>query len=101
MMVPWLVAGDFNVILTEKEKYNGLTVYLSEVEEFVHCIDTCALYDLGFKDNVYTCWNGRLDGACIFKRLDRYLASQQFQDLLPALEVDHLIKHGSDHAPLF
>nr|XP_016462863.1 PREDICTED: uncharacterized protein LOC107785951 [Nicotiana tabacum] len=100
MKSPWLVGGDFNVILLEEEKYRGLHVYLSEVEDFSHFVDTCALYDLGFKGILYTWWNGRSDIDCIFKRLDRYFANQQFLDLFPALEVQHLIKYGSDHAPL-
>ncbi|XP_075077182.1 uncharacterized protein LOC142163928 [Nicotiana tabacum] len=100
MMVPWLVGDGFNVIISEEEKYGGRPVYLREVEDFVHCIDTCALYDLGFKGSLYTWWNGRSDEACIFKRLDRFLANQKFQDLFPALEVERLIKYGSNHAAL-
>ncbi|XP_075083580.1 uncharacterized protein LOC142167314 [Nicotiana tabacum] len=97
---PWLVRGDYNIILTEEEKYGGLPVYLSEVENFAHCVDTCALYDLGFKGSLYIWWNGRCDDACIFKKLDIFLANQQFQDLFAALEVEHLIKYSFDHAPI-
>ncbi|XP_070053923.1 uncharacterized protein LOC142173525 [Nicotiana tabacum] len=100
MESPWLLGGAFNVILSEEEKYGGLRVYRSEVEDFAHFVGTCALYDLGFKGSLYTWWNGRSYDACIFKSLDRYLANQQFQDLFSALEVEHLIKYGSDHAPL-
>ncbi|XP_075103588.1 uncharacterized protein LOC142178159 [Nicotiana tabacum] len=100
MESPWLVGRDFNVILFEEEKYGVLLVYLTEVEDFAHCVDTCALYDLGFKGSMYIWWNGRFDIDCIFKRLDRFLENQQFFDLFRALEVVHLIKYGSDHAPL-
>ncbi|XP_075111586.1 uncharacterized protein LOC107825614 [Nicotiana tabacum] len=100
MMIPWLVGGDFNVILSEEEKYGGLPVSNNEVADFAYCVDTCALYDVGFKGSLYTWWNGRSDDACIFKRIDRYLAIQQFQDMFPSLEVEQLIKYGSDHAPL-
>ncbi|XP_075095066.1 uncharacterized protein LOC142173384 [Nicotiana tabacum] len=68
----WLVGGDFNVILSEEEKYGGLPLYLSTVEDFAHCVDTCALYYLGFKGSLYTWLNRRLDIDCIFKRLDRF-----------------------------
>ncbi|XP_075087606.1 uncharacterized protein LOC107820507 [Nicotiana tabacum] len=95
MESPWLVGGDFNVILSEEEK-----VYLTEVEDFTHCMDTCTLYNLGFKGSLYTWWNGSSDIDCIFKRQDRFFTNQQFLDLFPALEVEHLIKYGSDHAPL-
>ncbi|XP_075107144.1 uncharacterized protein LOC142180116 [Nicotiana tabacum] len=67
----WLIGGDFNVILSEEEKYRGRPVYLRKVEDFAHCVDTCALYDLGFKGSLYTWWNERSDIDCIFKRLDR------------------------------
>ncbi|XP_019248638.1 PREDICTED: uncharacterized protein LOC109227900 [Nicotiana attenuata] len=86
MESPWLVGGDFNVILSEEEKCGGLPIYLSEVEDFAQCVDACALYDLSFKGMLCTWWNGRSDIDCIFKRLDRYFANQQFLDLFPALE---------------
>lgn len=49
MESPWLVGGYFNIILSGEEKYGRRPVYPSEVEDFAHCVDTCALYDLGFK----------------------------------------------------
>ncbi|XP_070045091.1 uncharacterized protein [Nicotiana tomentosiformis] len=100
MESPWLVGGDFNVILSGEEKYGPLLVYLSEVEDFAHCVDTCALYDLGFKGSLYTWWNGRSNIDCIFKRLNRFFANQHFLDLFPTLKVEHMIKYGSYHAPL-
>lgn len=50
-------------------------ILVNEVEDFAHCIDTCALYDVGFKRSLYIWWNGRSDDACIIKTLDRYLAN--------------------------
>ncbi|XP_019253812.1 PREDICTED: uncharacterized protein LOC109232496 [Nicotiana attenuata] len=100
MESPWLVGGDFNVILSEEEKYGGRPVYLSEVEDLAHCVDTYALYDLGFKGSLYTWWNERSDVDCIYKRLDMFFTNQEFLDLFPSLEVEHLIKYESDHAPL-
>lgn len=48
----------------------------------------------------YTWWNGRTEGECIFKRLDRVLGNQALFNLIPSSEVHHLIRRGSDHAPL-
>ncbi|XP_070042161.1 uncharacterized protein [Nicotiana tomentosiformis] len=42
-------SGDFNVIWDEEEKYGGLPVFLNETDVFRHCINTCNLFDLGFK----------------------------------------------------
>ncbi|XP_060170493.1 uncharacterized protein LOC132601431 [Lycium barbarum] len=82
------------------EKYGGVPVQFSETEDFIHCIDTCQLTDLGFKRSMYTWWNGRSNEACIFKRSDRCLGNQALQNLFPNFEVEHLIKQGSDHNPL-
>ncbi|XP_060200616.1 uncharacterized protein LOC132628879 [Lycium barbarum] len=97
---PWLVGGDFNVIVDKCEKFGGLEVPFVEVEDFNQCINICQLSDLGFKGSMYTWWNGRSDEQCIFKRLDRCLANQGFQELYPNCEVEHLIKQESDHSPL-
>lgn len=97
MSLPWVVGGNFNVITDEEEKYGGLPVQYNETEDFVHCINTCQLVDLGFKGSIYTWWNGRSDTTCIFKRLDRCLGNQALQISFPNLEVEHLIIQGSDH----
>ncbi|XP_070057236.1 uncharacterized protein [Nicotiana tomentosiformis] len=82
------------------ELWNSMYHLASDMESPWLVGGICTLYDLGFKGSLYTWWNGRSDIDCICKRLDRFLANQQFQDLFPALEVEHLIKYGSDHAPL-
>ncbi|XP_060195138.1 uncharacterized protein LOC132624361 [Lycium barbarum] len=92
--------GDFNVILDKAEKYRGLPVNFPEVEDFAHCLNICQVADLGFSGSIYTWWNGRSDEACIFKRLDKCLGNQAFQDTFPNFEVEYLIKQGSDHSPL-
>lgn len=73
---------------------------MNEVEDFRHVINTCNLFDLGFKGSIYTWWNGRTDEDCIFKRLDRCLANFEFQQMFPGLEDTHLSKIGSNHYPL-
>ncbi|XP_070048975.1 uncharacterized protein [Nicotiana tomentosiformis] len=100
MSIPWLVGGDFNIIWDEEEKFGGLPVSLNEVDDFRHCINTCNLFDLGFKGSTYIWWNGRAEEDCIFKRLDKCLANLECQQMWPCLEITHLSKSGSDHSPL-
>ncbi|XP_059295529.1 uncharacterized protein LOC132048860 [Lycium ferocissimum] len=99
--VPWIVGGDFNVILKPEEKLGGLPVHHSETAEFAHFVNNCGLLELKFSGSRYTWWNGRIEEDCIFKRLDRILANQEFMDLFPSGEVVYQIRHGSDHAPLY
>ncbi|XP_016488731.1 uncharacterized protein LOC107808707 [Nicotiana tabacum] len=100
MELTWIVGGDFNVILSEEEKIGGLPVYPSEYENFAFCVNSSRLIDLGYKESPFTWWNGRPNAECIFKRLDRILVNLPFQNLFPSIEMEHLIRTGSDHAPL-
>uniref|UniRef100_A0A1U7Y9B7 Uncharacterized protein LOC104245743 n=1 Tax=Nicotiana sylvestris TaxID=4096 RepID=A0A1U7Y9B7_NICSY len=100
MELPWLVGGDFNVVLGKEEKIGGLPVYPPEYEDFAFCVNSCELFDLGFKGSPFTWWNGRPNEECIFKRLDRIMVNMPFQTLFPTIEIEHLIRTGSDHAPL-
>lgn len=96
----WLVGEDFNIILSEKEKIGGLHVFPQEYEDFVFYINSCELYDTSFNDSSFTWWNERSDKGCIFKRLDRFISNQDFQELVGNLDLQHLARTGSDHAPM-
>lgn len=41
-----------------------------------------------------------IDKQCIFKRLDWVLYNYNIQDLFPVFEMENLLRHGSDYAPL-
>ncbi|XP_019228674.1 PREDICTED: uncharacterized protein LOC109209791 [Nicotiana attenuata] len=100
MELPWLVGGDFNVVLHKDEKIGGLPVHPPEYENFAFCVNSCGLFEQGYKGSPFTWWNGRPNAQCIFKRLDRIFVNLPFQNMLPTIEVEHLIRTGSDHAPL-
>nr|XP_016459646.1 PREDICTED: uncharacterized protein LOC107783182 [Nicotiana tabacum] len=100
MELPWLVGGDFNVLLNEEEKIGGLPVYPPEYEDFAFCVNSCELFDTGYKGSPFTWWNGRPNAECIFKRLDRIFVNSPFQSLFLTTEVEYLVRTGSDHAPL-
>ncbi|XP_019232979.1 PREDICTED: uncharacterized protein LOC109213621 [Nicotiana attenuata] len=100
MKLPWLVGGDFNFVLHEDEKIGGLPVHPPEYEDFAFCVNSCGLFEQVYKGSPFTWWNGRSNAACIFKRLDRIFMNLPFQNMFPTIEVEHLIRIGSDHAPL-
>lgn len=98
--VAWVVGGDFNVILSEEEKYGGLEFTQREANDFASCISVYGLQEIKTGGSKFTWWNGRIEQYCIFKRMDRIFVNQKFMDLLPSSEVQHLIRQGSDHSPL-
>ncbi|KAK6803136.1 hypothetical protein RDI58_000920 [Solanum bulbocastanum] len=93
----WLVGGDFNVIRDSLEKLGGLVVTQNETMDFAQFISSCALTKLKFTGSKFTWWNGRIKEDCIFKQFDRVLGNIEF---ITVSEVQHLIREGSDHAPL-
>lgn len=67
---PWLEAGDFNDILSQKYKWGGISYSRKII--FINCIDECQLLDLGFMGSRYT-WSNllRRSPGFILERLDR------------------------------
>ncbi|XP_070041000.1 uncharacterized protein [Nicotiana tomentosiformis] len=100
MELPWVVGGDFNVILHEDEKIGSKPVH-APYEDFAFSVNSSGLFDVGFKGSPFAWWNGRPNVEYIFKILDRIFVNIPFQNLFPAIEVEHLLRTGSDHAPLF
>ncbi|XP_060210575.1 uncharacterized protein LOC132637513 [Lycium barbarum] len=96
----WLVGGDFNVVLNDEEKIRGNPVQPQDIEDFAFCIISCELEEVNFKGSPFTWWNGRADAACIFERLDRMLVNSLLLDNFGHIEVEHLARTCSDHAPL-
>lgn len=98
--LPWLVAGDFNVILDQSEKIGGRLVRESVVAEFSDMIQVSSLIDAGFNGSTYTWWNKQTGRKRIMQRLDRVLFNAHWLDLFQDTHVAHLNKTCSDHSPL-
>ncbi|XP_073273383.1 uncharacterized protein [Primulina huaijiensis] len=74
---PWLVGGDFNVVINSSE-----------------CLGSSV--DAGFEGSSFT-WTNKT----IWKRLDRVFVSVDWCDHFHSIRVEHLIRTVSDHCPLF
>lgn len=56
---PWMVGGDFNVILNSEEKQGGSTPRSGPMDDFGDMLMTCNLFDAGFEGTPYTWTNKR------------------------------------------
>ncbi|KAL6536656.1 hypothetical protein OROMI_026237 [Orobanche minor] len=90
--VPWMVGGDFNIILQPEEKKGGAGPIQSDMEEFSDCLLNCNLSDVGFAGTPFTWYR---DG--VWQRLDRILVSPEWYSSFPSLSIRHLPKFQSDH----
>lgn len=50
MALPWLVGGNFDVMLSDEEKIGGLPICPQEYVDFSFCINSCDLLDISFKE---------------------------------------------------
>ncbi|MCI06146.1 hypothetical protein A2U01_0027202, partial [Trifolium medium] len=66
---PWLLAGDFNDIMSQDEKQGGALVNFRRCRLFQERVNDCKLLDLGAVGSKFT-WRGPIyeDGVRIFER---------------------------------
>ncbi|KAK2653416.1 hypothetical protein Ddye_013272 [Dipteronia dyeriana] len=62
VQLPWLCVGDFNEVLSSKEKLGGLPCNRRMIEIFCNALDYYGLDDLGFRGPRFT-WSNKRDGV--------------------------------------
>lgn len=97
---PWLIIGDFNALVEQKDKLGGRAVANSSSGGFKHFIESAGLIDMGFKGAAYTWNNRRMGTANIQERLDRGLIIGTWRTCFPNAFITHLTTLNSDHRPL-
>ncbi|KAL0439291.1 UNVERIFIED_CONTAM: hypothetical protein Slati_2412100 [Sesamum latifolium] len=92
---PWLVGGDFNVIMHPNENQGGDMQRLDPMDDFNDMMLETRLIDGGFEGDPFTWTNKR-----IWKRPDRVLYSKEWAEIFNITRVLHLPRRLSDHHPL-
>ena len=92
---PWIVGGDFNLILFPGEKSGGSSTASGVCKNFSNWFHNNRLYDLQFKGPRYTWSCGSLS-----KHLDRVVCNKAWFLQNPNASVLHLPKVASDHRPV-
>lgn len=97
---PWCIEGDFNVIKDTSEKLGGRQHRTYKSIYFISCMDQCGMTDMGFVGSRYT-WCNNMDlRHRIWKRLDRILVNDSWEQQFQNIKMKHLGRTGSDHRPL-
>ncbi|XP_070039898.1 uncharacterized protein [Nicotiana tomentosiformis] len=106
-VVEWELVGDTEQQVTMRVFHHDLGQHM--MMTFVYAkysaMERLELWDhlyylARYKGSPFTWWNGRSNAECIFKRLERIFVNFPFQNILPTIEVEHLIRTRSDHASL-
>ena len=98
--MPWLMAGDFNELLSANDKLGGRPLIPSRATAFKECLDLCNMADLSFQGPRFT-WTNKNDvSSLIQERLDRSFTNPDWCLLYPEAQVLHLARCHSDHCPV-
>ncbi|XP_071905690.1 uncharacterized protein [Coffea arabica] len=96
----WLLAGDFNDILSNEEKWGGRARDERSVKDFNSFIENNSLMDLGFTGNPWTWSNNCENRREIRQRLDRGLSTINWCQNFDKAKCEHVETLGSDHSML-
>uniref|UniRef100_A0A2N9HWM2 CCHC-type domain-containing protein n=1 Tax=Fagus sylvatica TaxID=28930 RepID=A0A2N9HWM2_FAGSY len=97
--LPWLVAGDFNEILSSNEKFSATPASQRRMSAFRDCLNMCNLLDLGFNGPRFT-WTNKRPSGLVMEKLDRVLCNPTWKHLFEEASVLHLLRASSDHNPI-
>ena len=94
---PWLLLGDFNLIVRTEDKNNG-HVNRAMMGRFRRLINDLELSELPLLGRKYT-WSNQQDSPTLV-RLDRVLCSAHWEQMFPNCLLQSCATDGSDHCPL-
>ncbi|XP_060969466.1 uncharacterized protein LOC133036753 [Cannabis sativa] len=99
-LMPWLVIGDFNEILSNQNKLGGALRSEAQMDKFRNVLDSCYLYEQPYEGDPYTWIKGRLNTNATKERLDWCFVNDQWQQSFKQITTHHLDYFKSDHRAL-
>lgn len=98
--LPWLLTGDFNVVLYLEDKLSGNPIIYSEIQEFIECLHQLSLPELPWHRKYYT-WSNKQQGADrVQSRIDRAFGNYEWMMAQGHVETRYGLPYISDHAPM-
>ncbi|XP_026450801.1 uncharacterized protein LOC113350913 [Papaver somniferum] len=98
--LPWLVIGDFNMILSVDEKKGGRSPIKTSMLEFNHCLQSCGLINAPKSGLSFSWCNNRAGVKRILCNLDRVVYNDKWMEIYPNWEYKVGTRGASDHSPL-
>ncbi|KAF6172162.1 hypothetical protein GIB67_003854 [Kingdonia uniflora] len=99
-MAPWLVVGDFNVILSSGEKKGGVPSSNTAISDFQNCVDALELIQCPSKGLKYTWCNMQRGNNRILLLLDRIFMNSKWAEKFGNWSYKVYPRVNSDHSPL-
>lgn len=94
---PWLIAGDFNLLLDAAHK-NNRNINRRNMGRFRRFVDDMGIKDVALHGRRYT-WSNEQANPTL-EKLDRVLVTADWEDMFPYCFLQALSSDMSDHSPL-
>lgn len=96
--VPWIISGDFNVVLSSEDRINWVPVSDHETFDFEIFQNNAECMVMQTKGSYHT-WSNKATGIRVWSKLDWMLHNVKFLDVFPGGECLTLLHGISDHSP--
>uniref|UniRef100_A0A803QED6 Reverse transcriptase domain-containing protein n=1 Tax=Cannabis sativa TaxID=3483 RepID=A0A803QED6_CANSA len=96
-LLPWIVIGDFNEILSNRNKSGGALRNEAQMDMFRKVLDLCQLHEQAFDGDQFTWIKGRHTIDTIKERLDWCFANTMWEGIFQPIITHHLDYYRSDH----
>ncbi|XP_060959448.1 uncharacterized protein LOC133030655 [Cannabis sativa] len=96
-LLPWLVMGDFNEIISHTDKLGGPIKNDSQIDDFRNTIDASGLQELIFEGERFTWHNNNTCGSNVKERLDYGFINSPWIQVFKVPIISHLDFFQSDH----
>uniref|UniRef100_A0A803P2K3 Reverse transcriptase domain-containing protein n=1 Tax=Cannabis sativa TaxID=3483 RepID=A0A803P2K3_CANSA len=96
-LMPWMVIGDFNEILSNSNKAGGALRNEAQMDKFRQVLDCCHLHEQAYEGDPFTWIKGRHNAVTIKERLDWCFVNTLWSDLFQSITTHHLDYYRSDH----
>lgn len=95
----WLLAVDFNELLSNEEKSGGAVRSESSFWDFQNMVQNCKLREIRYTGNCLS-WTGVRENVWVQCRLDRSFGNNEWFTLFPRSSMEYLELWASDHRPI-
>lgn len=93
---PWVVLGDFNLVLKAEDKIDGNAVILLEVIDLQICLEDYGLIEYPTQGTRYT-WNDKHDNHRIISKIVSIFINNTWLNIMPVYKALLLPESISDH----
>ncbi|GER55493.1 DNAse I-like superfamily protein [Striga asiatica] len=93
----WVIAGDWNDLVSNDEKRGGLSRNSSSFVGFQNFINNMEMQEIAQKGSFFTWGNNRAGDGYVEERLDKIFASFDWLARFPRMEASNYFRSASDH----